>query len=237
MSKAAGNGKSKALAELIPHQDPEDRIEVLDADAEALLAALRVVAHGLSRGVISRGVFEGKKDAVELASLVSGLASRGLICKRTVSGTFGTEDRWFAVLRSPFAATPTPIPLEGPDTETTAMANAPRFETTAMGIAAWLDVCGSTPDAVPCPWCEDSMMHPTEVAVNRGGEITTVDHNGTRMAAGSAVGRGVLIAVDFTCECGGRSLLTFHFHKGATYQRVVKVEPEPEPCPATIWRD
>lgn len=91
----------------------------------------------------------------------------------------------------------------------------------------------------PEPGCDFEYMHPVAVIVNRGGEITTVDHGGTRIDQGTADGRGVSIRVRFMCENGHHtSVLTLHFHKGGTG---VSFESIPEDGdggpPPTIWRD
>lgn len=95
-----------------------------------------------------------------------------------------------------------------------------------------------------CPSCGGSMMHPVSVRVNRGGEITIVDSDGTRMKAALAEGRGATIEIEFECEDGHASTIRYQFHKGSTYTESVFDGPLPtqgttgEPIRRdTLWRD
>jgi hypothetical protein len=85
-----------------------------------------------------------------------------------------------------------------------------------------------------CPQCGFEYVHPTLVEVNAGGSITTIDHDGTRMSAGEAAGRGVRIRLNFSCEGGHRFSVVFDFHKGNTGVVAYLDDTVPE---TTIWRD
>src|SRR4051794_19419046 len=89
----------------------------------------------------------------------------------------------------------------------------------ALAVLAGIKERESEPEEqreIECPRCGFEYMHPIEVVVNRGGEITTVDHNGTTMSAGEPDGRGVSILIRFQCEDGHQSLMKVSFHKGVT---------------------
>ena len=94
----------------------------------------------------------------------------------------------------------------------------------------------------------DTYNHPIAVRVNRGGEITEVTEDGTRLSAGSPAGRGVRIEVDFISENDGHLwTLALQFHKGQTFTEVypgpaLAVAEDPGIRTAkwphdTIWRD
>lgn len=89
---------------------------------------------------------------------------------------------------------------------------------------------------VHCFSCGFEYVHPISVRVNRGGEITTVDHEGTRMKAAAPAGRGVLISVTYQCESGHRFRWDAQFHKGLTTMTCHPEEREADPL-NTIWRD
>lgn len=104
---------------------------------------------------------------------------------------------------------------------------------TLLGAAFTLD-----DTLIECPVCADGFayVHPTRVEVNAGGEITTVDSDGTRLRTGRAAGRGVLITLAFFCENGHPFEQRIEFYKGATltsiHRRTADAEHE-----HTIWRD
>lgn len=98
---------------------------------------------------------------------------------------------------------------------------------------------------VLCPGCSANgglhYVHPTTVQVNRGGEITTVDHKGTCIARGAPVMRGANIVILFACEQGHTFRQEFQFHKGNTYflEELDDAALAPgEPLEfGTLWRD
>lgn len=67
-----------------------------------------------------------------------------------------------------------------------------------------------------CPFCDFDCVHIESVKVNRGGEITTINSDGTRMAAGLPSGRGARVEMVFSCESGHKWRKSYQFHKGAT---------------------
>jgi len=97
---------------------------------------------------------------------------------------------------------------------------------------------GPDPDAqmVLCPTCGFEYVHPISVMVNRGGEITTVDADGTRMRSSAPSGRGVLVTVTYQCESGDRFRWEMQFHKGNTEMACHPVGFDDDSLP-TIWRD
>ncbi len=93
---------------------------------------------------------------------------------------------------------------------------------------------------IRCPHCgkdEDAMVHPTAVRINRGGEITLVDSNGTHMQAGTTTHRGVSIENLFVCEQGHQFVMQMVFHKGSVYVEYKDVPDELTKIRETIWRD
>jgi hypothetical protein len=89
--------------------------------------------------------------------------------------------------------------------------------------------------------------HPVAVRVNRGGEITEVTKEGTRVYAGEPFdrepfdrgpggGRGVRIEIDFDAEHGMRWILGLTFHKGMTFADVVMRHGQSGVWPDVIWR-
>jgi hypothetical protein len=92
--------------------------------------------------------------------------------------------------------------------------------------------------AILCLVCGYTYVHPVAVRVNRGGEITVVDHRGTHMEAGQPSERGVLISVTYQCENGGhRFQWDGQFHKGNTFA-TCRYQGDGVPDDLnTIWRD
>ncbi len=72
-----------------------------------------------------------------------------------------------------------------------------------------------TEKMMKCPFCDFDCVHMETVKVNRGGEITRINGNGTRMSAGSPSGRGACVEMVFWCESGHKWRRTLQFHKGA----------------------
>ncbi len=87
------------------------------------------------------------------------------------------------------------------------------------------------------PFEGDSCIHPSAVRVNRGGEITEVTNEGTKITQDEASGRGVRIELDFDQEDGICWTLAFQFHKGATFTSLLLRENNPDRWASTIWRD
>lgn len=89
------------------------------------------------------------------------------------------------------------------------------------------------------PGCEAG-VHPVDVFVNRGGEITVIDWRGTTIQQGSPAGRGALIVNSFVCEAGHAFWVEFHFHKGVTtfgIHRNPIMDPADFNGPPTLWRN
>lgn len=97
----------------------------------------------------------------------------------------------------------------------------------------------------PEPGCEMGyMLHPIKVEVNRGGELTVLTSEGTRIEGGHKPdGRGVSNKVFFEGECGHVSMLKLHFHKGSTIRHFKSLgsflsgDDEDPRVAETIWRD
>jgi hypothetical protein len=86
--------------------------------------------------------------------------------------------------------------------------------------------------------CDVAYVHPVCVTVNRGGIVTTIDRTGERIDAGcNPSGRGVMIRLDFSCECGHAFAIIYQFHKGATSVSREEVGSEASVPAGTIWRD
>ena len=74
-----------------------------------------------------------------------------------------------------------------------------------------------TEKMMKCPFCDFDCVHMQSVQVNRGGEITSIDRDGTRMAAGAPSGRGSCVEITFWCESGHKWRRTLQFHKGTVF--------------------
>ena len=87
-----------------------------------------------------------------------------------------------------------------------------------------------------CPYCNFDYVHLEALELNRGGQITAIDHTGTTMRAGEASGRGARVALTFWCESGHRWLVVFQFHKGQVF-----IEKKElcgcDSCRSELWRD
>lgn len=70
-----------------------------------------------------------------------------------------------------------------------------------------------------CPYCESQGVHLQSVEVNRGGEITMIELQGTKVRAGEAAGRGVRMEMIFWCEVGHKWRQSLQFHKGTMFQK------------------
>ena len=92
-----------------------------------------------------------------------------------------------------------------------------------------------------CPYCDFDCVHIQSVEVNRGGEITIIDKDGTKVKAGGASGRGACIVLTLWCEDGHKWRRSFQFHKG---QAFIEDELLISGCPqcfqnytSDLWRD
>jgi hypothetical protein len=82
--------------------------------------------------------------------------------------------------------------------------------------------------------------HPAAVRVNKGGDITEVNRDGTRQYKGTGCtrGRGVEIELDFDGEDGCLWTLALWFHKGDVYSEVfIRDHVSPFPAETVLWRD
>jgi hypothetical protein len=89
----------------------------------------------------------------------------------------------------------------------------------------------------PCNSVDGTNLHPVELRVYRGDEVTVVDSTGTRLRMGSNPHRGVVIEVDFFSECFHRSTFMLQFHKGSTYVEHRRTDDPLPQWPDDIWRD
>ena len=98
-----------------------------------------------------------------------------------------------------------------------------------------------TEKLIKCPFCSFDCVHLEAVMVNRGGEITTIDPDGTKMAADGPAGRGAHIAIVCWCESGHKWRISYQFHKGAvevSNDLILTVEGPPEDYVLRdLWRD
>ncbi len=120
----------------------------------------------------------------------------------------------------------------------------PRLNRQRSGLITVPWVIGSEIIVCPEPFCGRAETHPIKVTVNRGGSITTVSHEGTRIGDGEASRWGVLIAVHLQCESGHVFAMRQQFHKGSTIFEVeslgdLSVQTDDEFINAghVIWRD
>ena len=67
-----------------------------------------------------------------------------------------------------------------------------------------------------CPACGDPYgLHLVCTIVNAGGQITKIDHHGTKMTAGEPTVRGTTVEIFYGCEqCGCVTAVGQRFHKG-----------------------
>lgn len=80
------------------------------------------------------------------------------------------------------------------------------------------DSCGSQvamENLMECPYCKCQEVHLQAVEVNRGGEITSIDQDGTKLKAGEPSGRGVRVEMILWCEAGHKWRHSLQFNKGA----------------------
>lgn len=87
---------------------------------------------------------------------------------------------------------------------------------------------------VLCPCCENTYVHLANVVVNQGGDITTINKDGTAFQEGLASGRGTNIKIGMWCESGHGFALGFQFHKGQTFVSCGEADAEET---AELWRD
>ena len=85
-------------------------------------------------------------------------------------------------------------------------------------------------------------VHPTRVEVDRGGDVCEIDAFGVGFATRPRRYRGVVTTQECACENGHRFVIRQQFHKGSTYLSVdrlpgVRLDPDAQAWPATIWRD
>lgn len=90
-----------------------------------------------------------------------------------------------------------------------------------------------------CPVCSFDYSHIEAVTVNRGGEITEVGHDGTKMIAGKPDDRGASVEILFWCESGHRWKHRMYFYKGQTFLDDIYIGPYCPSCTnlADLWRD
>lgn len=94
-----------------------------------------------------------------------------------------------------------------------------------------------------CPYCKtlNENIHIESVKINRGGEITTVDYQGTKLKSGEPSGRGSKIEIVFWCESGHRWVKRIQFCKGETSVEHELITDRCERCYLEsfkeLWRD
>jgi len=71
---------------------------------------------------------------------------------------------------------------------------------------------------IKCPYCDFDCVHLQAVEVNRGGEITSIDYQGTKIRAGDASGRGARVELILWCEGGHKWRQSLQFSKGNLFQ-------------------
>jgi hypothetical protein len=174
-----------------------------------------------------RALQTGLPDTLELMGSIEGDMCRERDLHRRFE-SFRIRGEWF---RADFTLIAAIQDLLSPPSET------------ESANGSW-DVAGPAEDVVcPHPGCQFNYLRPVKVEVNRGGEITTIDHEGTRLSLGTSAGRGVSIEITFIGECGHVSSLNFQFHKGVTEQyffnciEVGEPSETDEPAAPVIWRD
>ena len=97
---------------------------------------------------------------------------------------------------------------------------------------------------VECPDCSTPLVHPIKVVVNRGGEITTVNDEGTKITRDRPADGGVLIVIHYACEDGHVFGVYHQFAGGGTFTGTKSFgwfgprdEDDDSPHFRTIWRD
>ena len=92
-----------------------------------------------------------------------------------------------------------------------------------------------------CPYCGIEEIHIQAVKVNRNGEVTVVDRDGTKMRSESPSGRGARVELTLWCEGGHKWRHSLQFHKGNVF---VENEVLIDGCPtcleaftSDLWRD
>jgi len=102
---------------------------------------------------------------------------------------------------------------------------------------------GNSDPMLICPACKENLVHPTAVECHSPGTAkghVRIDCKGIHLDPDQApYGRGVVITLEFFCECGHAFEYEMCFHKGSTFvKRRMRVLPNNvEKWPATIWRD
>ncbi|HBG25945.1 MAG: hypothetical protein A2Y10_19325 [Planctomycetes bacterium GWF2_41_51] len=94
-----------------------------------------------------------------------------------------------------------------------------------------------------CPVCNFFYVHPVGLECrspgNSNGHVR-IDSKGIHLnPEAPPSGRGVLIILHFTCECGHAFDYEFQFHKGNTLVecKTSRLPHDPSLRPETIWRD
>lgn len=101
--------------------------------------------------------------------------------------------------------------------------------------------------AVCCPICGYDYIHPIEVCINSGGDVTRTNSRGSTKAQGKANGRGASIYITYLCEydCMDDGEISPHahkfieviqFHKGQTFKKTFHFG-KPTEEDVVIWRD
>lgn len=88
-----------------------------------------------------------------------------------------------------------------------------------------------------CPFCSCDCLHIENVRVNRGGEVTHVNHDGTRLRAGTPSGRGARIEVTLFCENGHEWTSSLQFHKGTLTSENQLLSEDAGHFSHDLWRD
>ena len=93
---------------------------------------------------------------------------------------------------------------------------------------------------IKCPYCDFDCVHMESVTVNRGGEVTNIDANGTKMTSEGTSGRGARIEIVYWCESGHKWRKSYQFHKGSievSNDLMTTVEGPPDYGLRDLWRD
>ena len=92
---------------------------------------------------------------------------------------------------------------------------------------------------VRCPFCDDDCVHLEAARINRGGEITEVNHHGTDIRSWKTSGRGARLDIIFWCEQGHTWERSLQFSKGNVYQEdeLLFTTELPGALNNDLWRD
>ena len=91
-------------------------------------------------------------------------------------------------------------------------------------------------ERVECPVCNQELVHPVRVVVDKGGSTTTIDRQGVHDGNREAVSVGVVIETEYVCEQRHRFARVEEFRKGLTFTRTEN-RGVSENFPAVIWRE